>query len=75
MDNDPIKYNDNLITEIINRYKLYKANKEKFKHLETKLLSYKEPLYINDIRQITDCSHMFDNVSYLKEIPKWKDLK
>lgn len=75
MDIDPIKYNDNFITKIKNRYKSYKDNKEKFKQLETKLLSYKEPLYITDIRQITDCSHMFDNVSYLKEIPKLEDLK
>lgn len=75
MDIDPIKYNDNLITKIKNRYRSYKDNKEKFKQIKTKLLSYKEPLYITDISQITDCSHMFDNVCCLKEIPKWEDLK
>lgn len=75
MDIDPIQYNENLITRIKNKFKFYKYKKEKLQEVKVKLFSYKEPLYITDIRQITDCSHMFDNVSYLKEIPKLEDLK
>lgn len=75
MDIDPIQFNDNLIDKIKNKFQLYKNKKEKLNIVKTKLLSYKEPLYITDISQITNCSHMFDNVSCLKEIPKLEDLK